>query len=234
DGGQGAAVLRGRLPDLVLMDVSMAVMGGFSGCAELRKVAGGGRVPVVMITGLDDVQSIERAFEVGATDFITKPINWPILAHRVRYMLRASTAINQIEQNHRRLSNAQRIGDMGDWGWDVRHDRIVPSEQAWHILGRDATAGSLTSDGFLASVHAEDKDRLHGACQHALATGDAFAIEHRLVQAGGATRHVHQQVEVLEHDESGRAVILARAIQDITVRRVDEERIRRLAHYAAL
>jgi len=234
DGEQALAVLRDRLPDLVLMDVSMPVMDGFSACAELRKLPRGDRVPVVMITGLDDVQSIERAFEVGATDFITKPINWPILAHRVRYMLRASTAINQIEQNHRRLSNAQRIGDMGDWGWDVRHDRIVPSEQAWHILGRDATPGWLTSDGFLASVHPEDKDRVYRACQHALATGDAFAIEHRIVQAGGATRHVHQQVEVLEHDESGRAVILAGAIQDITVRRVAEERIRRLAYYDAL
>jgi diguanylate cyclase (GGDEF)-like protein len=234
DGEQALAVLRHRLPDLVLMDVSMPVMDGFSACAELRKLPRGDRVPVVMITGLDDVQSIERAFEVGATDFITKPINWPILAHRVRYMLRASTAINQIEQNHRRLSNAQRIGDMGDWEWDVRHDRIVPSEQAWHILGRDATPGSLTSDGFLASVHPEEKDRVYQACQHALATGDAFAIEHRIVQADGATRHVHQQVEVLQHDESGRAVILAGAIQDITVRRVVEERIRRLAYYDAL
>src|SRR5207237_1222677 len=73
-----------------------------------------------------------------------------------------------------------------------------------------------------------------GACQHALATGDAFAIEHRIVQAGGATRHVHQQVEVLERDESGHAVILAGAIQDITVRRAAEERIRRLAYYDAL
>lgn len=234
DGEQALAVLRDRLPDMVLMDVSMPVMDGFSACAELRKLPRGDRVPVVMITGLDDVQSIERAFEVGATDFITKPINWPILAHRVRYMLRASTAINQIEQNHRRLSNAQRIGDMGDWEWDVRHDRIVPSEQAWHILGRDATPGWLTSDGFLASVHPEEKDRVYRACQHALATGDAFAIEHRIVQAGGATRHVHQQVEVLEHDESGRAVILAGAIQDITVRKVAEERIRRLAYYDAL
>ena len=83
DGEQALAVLRERLPDLVLMDVSMPVMDGFSACAELRKLPRGDRVPVVMITGLDDVQSIERAFEVGATDFITKPINWPILAHRV-------------------------------------------------------------------------------------------------------------------------------------------------------
>ena len=90
DGQQALEAMRAHGPDLVLMDVSMPVMDGFTSCAELRKLPGGGRVPVIMMTGLEDVESIERAFEVGATDFITKPINWPILAHRVRYMLRAS------------------------------------------------------------------------------------------------------------------------------------------------
>jgi len=134
DGQKALDAMRAAMPDLVLMDVSMPVMDGFTACAMLRNLPGGGRVPVVMITGLDDVQSIERAFEVGATDFITKPINWPILAHRVRYMLRASSAINDLKQNQRRLSNAQRIGEMGDWEWDVRQDRIVPSEQARRIF----------------------------------------------------------------------------------------------------
>ncbi len=153
DGQQALDAMRAALPDLVLMDVSMPVMDGFTACAELRKLPGGGRVPVVMMTGLDDVKSIERAFEVGATDFITKPINWPILAHRVRYMLRASSAINDLNQNQRRLSNAQRIGEMGDWVWDVRQDRVVPSEQAWRIFGHDAPDTSLQGDGFLATVH---------------------------------------------------------------------------------
>jgi len=133
EAGNGQAALESmsaELPDLVLMDVSMPLMDGFDACAALRRLPGGNTVPVAMMTGLDDTQSIERAFEVGATDFITKPINWAVLQHRVRYMLRASTAINHLEQNQRRLSNAQRIGEMGDWEWDVRENRIVPSEEA--------------------------------------------------------------------------------------------------------
>ena len=106
--------MREPLPDLVLMDVSMPVMDGFTSapsCASCRAA----RVPVVMMTGLDDVQSIERAFEVGATDFITKPINWPILAHRVRYMLRASAAARRAAHAGReRLANAQRLVRMGN------------------------------------------------------------------------------------------------------------------------
>jgi PAS domain S-box-containing protein len=234
DGAQALEAMRELLPDLVLMDVSMPVMDGFTCCAELRKLPGGQRVPVVMMTGLDDVQSIERAFEVGATDFITKPINWPILSHRVRYMLRASAAINQLKQNQRRLSNAQRIGEMGDWEWDVRQGRVSASEQAWRIFGRDSGLGALEDDQFLTTVHEEDIERVRLACERAIANGDDFAIEHRVVARGGALRHVHQQVEVLEQDEQGRAVRLAGAVHDITRRKDAEEQVRRLAYFDTL
>ena len=234
DGEQAVAIMRHELPDLVLMDVCMPGMDGFSACAELRKLAGGNRVPLVMITGLDDLPSIERAFEVGATDFITKPINWLILAQRVRYMLRANTAITQLAQNHRRLSNAQRIGEMGDWEWNVAHNRIDLSEQAWRILGCTGTHEPLTMDKFLALVHPDDTHRVRVACDDAAATGAGFSIEHRVIQAAGAIRHVHEQVDVLERDGSGRPSLLAGAIQDITGRKDAEERIRQLAYYDAL
>ena len=234
DGLQALDVMQAELPDLVLMDVSMPVMDGFTACAELRKLPDGDRVPVVMMTGLDDVESIERAFAVGANDFLTKPINWPILAHRVRYMLRASSAINSLNQNQRRLSNAQRIGEMGDWEWDVGQDRVFPSAQARRIFGHPTAWDALQIDGFLTTVHPDDADRVREACEQAIEHGDSFAIEHRVIQIGGTLRHVHQQVEVTAHDESGRALKLAGAVQDITQRKDAEEQIRRLAYYDAL
>ncbi len=96
DGEQALQAMRAELPALVLMDVSMPVMDGYSACLELRKLPGGEMVPVVMMTGHDDVESIARAFEVGASDFLTKPIQWALLPHRVRYMLRASAAFREI------------------------------------------------------------------------------------------------------------------------------------------
>ncbi|MBL8287391.1 MAG: EAL domain-containing protein [Rubrivivax sp.] len=110
EAGDGAAALqamRRGLPDLVLLDVSMPVMDGFTACAELRRLPGGERIPVVMMTGLEDTASIERAFEVGATDFITKPINWAVLPHRVRYMMRASAAIDELQQSILRRQEAE-------------------------------------------------------------------------------------------------------------------------------
>jgi len=61
-------------PDILLMDVMMPEMDGYEACARLRQRPDGGVVPVLMLTGLDDLESINRAYEVGATDFISKPV----------------------------------------------------------------------------------------------------------------------------------------------------------------
>ena len=234
DGQAAVDAMRVRLPDLVLMDVSMPVMDGFTACAELRRLPGGANVPVVMMTGLDDTGSIERAFEVGATDFVTKPINWTLLPHRVRYMLRASAAIGKLQENERRLSNAQRIGEMGDWEWDVMRDRIVPSEQASRLLGHGDGAPHVPAAGFFATVHPEEVERLQMACARAIANGEGFSIDHRVVLVDGSVRHVHQQVELLEPAPDGTARRMAGAVHDITRQKDAEAQIRQLAYYDTL
>ena len=82
--------------DLVLLDVLMPGMDGFATCERLRLAPLGSHLPIVMMTGLDDEASIQHAYDAGATDFIAKPIHWPILAHRLRYILRASAALREL------------------------------------------------------------------------------------------------------------------------------------------
>ena len=79
-------------PDIVLLDVQMPNLDGFQTCAKLRRLERGAHIPVFMITGRDDLEAINRAYEVGATDFVTKPVNWVILKQRIRHMLRAKRA----------------------------------------------------------------------------------------------------------------------------------------------
>ena len=234
NGRQALDLLAQGLPDLVLMDVSMPEMDGFTACSELRRLPGGTRVPVIMMTGLDDVGSIERAFEVGASDFITKPINWAILGHRVRYILRASHAIDKLAQSQRRLSNAQRIGDMGDWEWDARADRVLCSEQAQRIFGHGGDDAPSDFAAFFAAVHVEDAEAWRQACRRALADGQPFAHDLRVQRADGSLRHLQQQVEVIEHDAAGMPVRLAGAVHDVTRHKTAEAEIRRLAYYDPL
>src|ERR1700689_397710 len=87
DGMDGLRQFRAKPSDIVLLDVDMPGMSGYEVCAALRLEAGP-LLPIVMVTGFDDFRSVDAAYVAGATDFIAKPINWTLLGHRVRYLLR--------------------------------------------------------------------------------------------------------------------------------------------------
>ncbi|HVH83170.1 MAG TPA: EAL domain-containing protein [Steroidobacteraceae bacterium] len=91
-GNAAVAVCAARMPDLVLLDVDMPEGNGYQACSGIRALPGGGEVPIVTVTGFDDAASINLAYDAGATDFVVKPINWPLLAHRMRYVLRGARA----------------------------------------------------------------------------------------------------------------------------------------------
>jgi len=98
NGAQALSTYEQTRPDIILMDVMMPVMDGFEACRRLRSLPDGDRTPVIMVTGLEDFDSITRAYEAGATDFVTKPVNAVVLGHRVRYMLRASRASAELRE----------------------------------------------------------------------------------------------------------------------------------------
>jgi phosphoserine phosphatase RsbU/P len=81
-----------RKPDIVLLDAQMPIMDGFDCCRCIKQLPGGDRVPIMMITGLQTPSDMDLAFEVGVTDFVTKPIHPPLLSRRLRYILKSSQA----------------------------------------------------------------------------------------------------------------------------------------------
>ena len=89
-GGEEALTrLASWTPDVVVLDAIMPGLDGFETCIALRNMPGFDNVPVLMLTGLDDEASINRAYQVGATDFFVKATQWSLLAGRLRYLLRA-------------------------------------------------------------------------------------------------------------------------------------------------
>ena len=103
NGQQALGFLERCQPDVVLMDVLMPELDGFQACQAFRAMPQGRHVPILMMTGLDDIASIDHAFEVGATDFITKPLNYAILGHRVRYLLRTMQAFESVRKSKKEI-----------------------------------------------------------------------------------------------------------------------------------
>ena len=90
--------------NVAFLDLNMPGMDGFETCKAIRQLHEGKYSQILMVTGLDDTESIEQAFEAGANDFVSKPLNWTMLGHRGKYMLRAGRAFQELNRNKRRLS----------------------------------------------------------------------------------------------------------------------------------
>jgi signal transduction histidine kinase len=94
-------------PDVVLLDIMMPEMDGFAACAALRKLPAGAHTPILIMTGLDDYGSITQAYDAGATDFLTKPLNGLLLTHRVRYIVRSSRVLQELQASRASLAQAR-------------------------------------------------------------------------------------------------------------------------------
>ena len=106
DGEQGLIAYTEQNPDLVLLDAMMPVMDGFTCCNKLHELGEPHPAPVLMITGLEDKDSVDRAFEVGATDYVTKPIHWPVLQQRVKRSIQSRKAVMAMQELTKKLEAA--------------------------------------------------------------------------------------------------------------------------------
>jgi PAS domain S-box-containing protein len=90
-------------PAVVLLDAMMPVIDGFEVCSRIRAMPDGQTAAVVMVTGIEDPTAVDRAFEAGAIDFITKPVNVDVLIHRVRRLIIARRAEEYLQRSHDEL-----------------------------------------------------------------------------------------------------------------------------------
>ena len=84
-------------PDLILLDVTMPELDGFTVCQRLKEDEHTALIPITMLTGLDDREHRTRGIEAGADDFLTKPFEQSILRARIRSQLRLKRLTDQLE-----------------------------------------------------------------------------------------------------------------------------------------
>ena len=117
---------------------------------------------------------------------------------------------------------------MGSWEWNVEKDEIVWSEEIYRIFGLSRNEFDGTYEGFLARVHAEDREFVRNEVGAALHEGKPFSIDYRIVQPDKAQRRIFAQGEVTR-GANGKPVRMAGTVLDITERRQAEEALKALA-----
>lgn len=233
DGVTAIEMFNRIVPDIILLDVVMPGMDGFEVCRRIRRLAGGDRVQILVMTSLDDTGAIDEAYEAGASDFLAKPLNWDLLPRRVRYLLRAKLAFDELHKSRTMLYNAQRIARLGNWEFDPATNVFSCSEELCRIFGIEDHRQARNHRTLMRRVHHLDRVTVMRAIFQAFRTGTGYCIDHRIVLDGGIERTVSQHAELLSGDD-GRTARLVGTVHDITERTLAEERIRYLAHHDTL
>ena len=227
DGQEALENAQETAPDLVLLDLNMPHVDGFEALSRLRSSASLLHVPVLVLTARDDPDSVQRAYDLGATDFLAKPIHFQLLPHRVRYVLRAQEAITALRESGRRLERSQRMARVADWELDIRTGRLRFSRLFGEIFGQELDP-SPGPNSLLVRVHPDDRARVEFELGLLRTEQKPFSEDHRLLGRDGEVIEVHHEAKLV-----GRSQISG-TVQDISARKAAERRVGQLAFTDAL
>lgn len=144
DGENCLAMFSKMQPDMVLIDAVMPHMDGFTCCQQIQKMEQhleGNGTPLLMITGLDDEESVEQAFASGAIDFVTKPIHWAVLRQRVKHLLTQVKLYEQLQSANQELKRLATSDGLTQVANRRRFDEYL--QQEWSRMQRDRLSLSL-------------------------------------------------------------------------------------------
>jgi len=222
-GDAALAACARHMPDIVLLDVEMPGGDGYQACSNIRTLPGGFDVPIVMVTGLDDPASINLAYDAGATDFVVKPINWALLVHRIRYVLRGARTVDALRLSEQK--NAALLKAIPDGIFLLNAAGMVS-----HCFSPVAGLNTPSHRGMFHLREFLPEGALVQAmqCLDATLRGAPAAFEFSLAGEGPAGRQF--ECRYLPN-ASGQVLAIVR---DITERKQTEAHIHRLAYFDAL
>jgi len=234
DGEEALIRFEEETPDIIVLDIEMPILDGLSTCTEIRKKAAGKHIPIIMSTGMDDEASINNAYEAGATDFIVKPITWPVFGHRVRYILRAAQAIADFRQAEQL---ALRLGKVIE-----SSSNEIYIADAETLLLKQLNASARDNSGYSATEFLDIR-----LTDIMMAYGQSFISELLNRLEGSSRPEAFLKSDIQRKDGSfypseirlqrspgeGGDLVVA-IVQDITERKQNEDRMRQLAYFDSL
>ena len=227
NGAMALSLFKENLPELILLAVMLPDIDGIEVCAAIRALPGGSHTPVVMLTSLKDIATINRAFDAGATDFINKPINLLLLSHRVKYWLRSGALVDELHDMQRRLFSAQKIARLGHWDRRLDTGAFRLTCTAPQMLGLNP---GCSYDDLFAAIEPGKRDEARRQIDDACAASQPFAVTYPVRLTTGDTRTILNQGAVI-YDEARQQRLAVGVVQDISALKQAEDRIRYLAFY---
>jgi diguanylate cyclase (GGDEF)-like protein/PAS domain S-box-containing protein len=216
DGRGALAVLATGTHDLVLLDVEMPGMSGLEVLRTLRQTRSQTDLPIIMVTARTQGADIVEAFGLGANDYVTKPIDFPVLLARLGTHLAHQCAVRALRESEERFAVAVRGANDGLWDWNLVTNEVYWSPRWKAMVGQESGDIGVSLDEWLSRVHDADAARVRKDLEDHLGSGGGhYESEHRLQHRSGAYRWVRCRAAAVRTDD-GVATRLAGSFTDIT------------------
>jgi len=201
--------------DIVLLDIMMPGLSGLETLERLRNTSDRASLPVIMISAKSESEDVVQALEMGANDYISKPIDFPVAFARIETHLALKHSDDALRRSEERFSLAMEGGTEGLWDWDLRNDSVFYSPRWKAIVGHEAELPNTLSEWF-DRIHEKDIDRIRTEINKHL-DGISLRIDmtYRIQHANGTHRWV-RTVGMARRDLDGTPVRLAGSLSDVT------------------
>jgi PAS domain S-box-containing protein/putative nucleotidyltransferase with HDIG domain len=207
--------------DLVLLDLGLPDSQGLGTFLKLRGAAPD--VAVVVFTGNEDQELGVTAVRDGAQDYLIKgQILGDSLARAAHYAVERKRVEEVLRESERELKEAQRLGRIGHWQFDVEAQRLHWSDMVFAIYKRDPKCGPPTVEEEAAYYSSQDAERLRDCARRAIEAGEPYEIEVRVNLPEGRIRDV-VAIGTPVKDGHGRVIRVMGIVQDITARKQAEK-----------
>lgn len=188
-------------PDLVLLDIMMPDINGYEVLSRLRQKYDPTKLSVIMVTAKDQSQDIVQALDLGADDYVTKPIDFAVVMARIRSQLGRRQAERALRESEARFALAAEGVNDGLWDWDLRNQKVHYSDRWCALLGYSPEEVGDSVDAWYEHVHTDDRDRVRRALDaHLSSKTETFSSEYRAISKDGTYRWMLSRGKALFDD----------------------------------
>ena len=208
--------IRAESIDLVLLDIEMPGITGLDALVAIRKSYAAVRLPVIMVTARNQSEDIVKALELGANDYLTKPVDFPVALARVRTHMSHMRAEQALRASEERYALAARGANDGLWDWNLRDDTVYFSCRWKSMLGYSDTEIGSGPDEWFSRIHEADREKVkHSVAEHLNGQTSHLEVEARMLHKDGVFRWMLTR-GLMIRDEAGSPARMAGSQTDIT------------------
>ena len=208
--------------DLVLLDIEMPEVTGLDALQELRKCFSPIELPIIMVTAKNQSDDIVRALDMGANDYLTKPIDFPVALARISTQLSHKMAQEALRESEERYALAARGANDGLWDWSLLTNAVYFSPRWKSMLGFREHEVEDRLEEWFGRIHDADRERVREEiAAHQRGLTPHFESEHRLLHKDGGFRWMLSR-GLAVYDVTGKALRMAGSQTDITERKVSD------------